>query len=143
MRRPNSELYVHVIWATWDRLPLLSGELQPAVYACIQAECAALNTEVIAIGGVEDHIHLLVRLPSTVSVASLVKQSKGASSHLVTHRLAHEDGFRWQGAYGAFSISASDVPRVRDYILRQEQHHRDHTLDTDLEFNELDPATTE
>jgi putative transposase len=127
------QLYVHLNWATWDRLPLLAGELKSAVYACIQAECNMLRAEVIAIGGTEDHVHLLVRLPTTVSVASLAKQVKGASSHWVTHGLTQEDGFKWQGSYGAFSVSAADVPRIRDYVLNQEAHHRDQTLDDDLE----------
>jgi putative transposase len=129
------QLYVHLNWATWDRLPLLSAELRSAVYACIQTECGALGAEVLAIGGTEDDVHLLVRLPTTVSVATLVKQFKGASSHLVTHELIHENGFRWQGTYGAFSVSRSDVPRICDYIARQEEHHRDQTLDHDLEFD--------
>jgi putative transposase len=142
MRRSYTELYVHLIWATWDRLPLLPAELKPAVYGCIQAECSTLGAEVVAIGGMEDHVHLLVKLPTTISVASLVKQVKGASSHLVTHKLAREDGFRWQGAYGAFSISASHVPRIRDYILHQEEHHRDRTMDNDLEIDDQHFATT-
>lgn len=129
------QLYIHLNWATWDRLPLLSAELRPVVYACIQAECDALGAEVLAIGGTEDHVHLFVRLPTTVSVATLVKQVKGASSHLVTHELIHENGFRWQGAYGAFSVSRSDLPRICDYIARQEEHHRHQTLDHDLEFD--------
>jgi len=129
------QVYIHLNWATWDRLPLLSDELRPDVYACIQAGCDALGAEVLAIGGTEDHVHLLVRLPTTVSVATLVKQVKGASSHMVTHELIPENGFRWQGAYGAFSVSRSDVSRVCDYIARQEEHHRDQILDHDLEFD--------
>jgi putative transposase len=129
LRQPYSQLYIHMVWATWDRLPLLSPELKSAVYACIQAECTALKAEVIAIGGVEDHVHLLVRIPASASVSDLIQHVKGASSHLVTHRLMHEDGFKWQGAYSAFSVSPSDVPRIQDYILNQEAHHRDQTLD--------------
>jgi putative transposase len=143
VRRPSTQVFVHAIWATWDRVPLLSGELKAAVYACIQAECTALSAEVLAIGGVEDHVHLLVRMPTTLSVASLVKQVKGVSSHLVTHKLVYEDGFRWQGAYSAFSVSTSDVPRIRDYILRQEQHHQDQTLQDDLELDEVDFTKTD
>ncbi len=133
MREPYTQLYLHLVWATWDRLPLLIPELQAPVYGCIQVECHSLKAEVIALGGVVDHVHLLVRFPTTISVADLVKQVKGSSSHLVTHRLPVPEGFKWQGAYGAFTLSKAEVPRIRDYILNQEQHHAEATLDAELE----------
>ena len=134
MREPYTQLYVHLVWSTWDRLPLLSEALKAAVYACIKEECADLKGEALAVGGTADHVHLLARVSSTVSIATLVKQAKGSTSHLITHRLQHSDGFKWQGAYGAFSVSKSLVSRVRSYILRQEEHHREGTTDRDLEI---------
>jgi REP element-mobilizing transposase RayT len=101
VRQPFTQIYVHLIWSTWDRLPLISPELREAIHACIQAECRELKADVLALGGVEDHVHLLVRLPTTLPVATLAKQVKGAPSHLVTHRLEHQDGFKWQGGLGA------------------------------------------
>jgi REP element-mobilizing transposase RayT len=117
-------------------MPLLSEAVRAAVYACIRAECVELHAEVIAIGGTDDHVHLLVRLPAAVSVALLVKQVKGASSHLVNHKLTSESEFKWQGAYGAFTVSTSAVDAVCDYILRQEEHHRDCSIDPTLELPE-------
>ena len=76
MREPLTQLYVHLVWATWDRFPLLPASIRPRVYACIQAECDALKAEVIAIGGTADHVHLLVRISATLAVATLVKQAK-------------------------------------------------------------------
>jgi putative transposase len=134
MREPYTRLFVHFVWATWDRAPLITEELRPAIYACIQAECTGLKMEVIAIGGIEDHVHILARIPTTVALAEIVKQMKGSSSHLVTHRLPDPDGFKWQGAYSAFTVSEHDVPRVRDYILNQAEHHRDRSLDPCLEL---------
>ena len=123
MREPYTQLYVHIVWATWDRLPLLFGEREAMVYACIQAECAELGAEMIAIGGKEDHVHVLARIPATLSVAALVKQIKGSSSHLVNHTGAPGDVFKWQGAYGAFTVSKAAVPKVLDYVVRQKEHH--------------------
>ena len=85
MREPYTQLYVHILWATWDRLPLLSGEREATIYACIQAECGKLGAEMLAIGGIEDHVHVVARIPATLSVAELVKQIKGSSSHLANH----------------------------------------------------------
>ena len=133
MREPWTQLYVHLVWACWDRLPLLSKEIEQSIYACIQEECFRLRCESIAIGGTEDHVHLLTRFPTTITIADLTKQVKGSSSHLITHRLAHREPFKWQGAYGAFTVSRAEVPRVRAYILNQKQHHREGTLDEDFE----------
>ena len=83
MREPFTQLYLHLVWATWDRLPLISSERRDPIYACIQNECSELRCDVLGLGGIEDHAHLLVRFPTTVSVAQLAKQVKGASSHLI------------------------------------------------------------
>ena len=134
MREPYHQLHVHLIWATWDRLPVLTKERQERVYACIQAECNALKAEVLAIGGVADHVHVLVRIPPTLAISLVVKQIKGASSHLATHEIDPANFFKWQGGYIAFAVSKSLVPTVRAYILNQEAHHRDKTLDPDAEL---------
>jgi hypothetical protein len=88
---------------------------------------ARLRSEIIAVGGIEYHVHVLLRLPATVALATLVKQLKGSSSHLANHEILPR-GFKWQGGYGASSVSRRAVPRVRDYILRQEDHHRDGSI---------------
>ena len=134
MREPFHQLYVHLIWATWDRLPLLTPDREPSVYACIQAECVKLKADIIAIGGVENHVHLLARYDPSLSIPELVKQAKGVSSHLVTHVITPNQFFKWQGAYMAYSVSKLDVPRIRDYILRQKEHHRNETTLPDDEF---------
>ncbi len=136
MREPYTQLYVHLVWATWDRAPLITSEMRAPLYACMQAECRALKAEVLAIGGVANHVHILVRYPASVDVSRLVKQIKGASSHLATHCLAPDSFFKWQGAYGAFSVDKSRLTGLRDYILHQVQHHQAGTFDPDQEFEE-------
>jgi REP element-mobilizing transposase RayT len=89
--------------------------------------------QVGAIGGIEDHVHVLVRYPPTVSISELVKQIKGTSSHLVRQEVGLGGFFKWQGGYGAFSIAQRDVEMVRRYIHRQEQHHRSGRLNATLE----------
>jgi putative transposase len=76
-----------------------------------------------ALGGMPDHIHLLVRFPTTLTIADLVKGIKGASSHLQTQHAAPGEFFKWQGGYGAFTVSPDVVPAVRTYIQHQKQHH--------------------
>ena len=125
MRHAGTAVYVHVAWGTWDRLPLLQGDVERHVYRAIGAKCAELKAEIVALGGVEDHIHLLVGLPATLSVADLVKHIKGASSHQVAsqHRDQLDGFFKWQGAYGACSVSPDALHDVANYVRGQRAHH--------------------
>jgi putative transposase len=128
MRNAGLAMFVHIVWGTWDRLPLITDSIQPKLYHAIGAECTALKAEILALGGVEDHVHVLVSLPATISLAQLLKQMKGASAHLMTHAVAPDQFFRWQGAYGAVSVSPEDIPAACDYIKRQREHHAQQTL---------------
>jgi REP element-mobilizing transposase RayT len=116
-------------------VPILSPDVIAIVDRAIRHECVELGVEVIAFGAVVDHVHLLVRIPAKLSVAVLVKQVKGATSHLLNQRL--KIPFKWQGAYGAFSVSAAVLPRVREYVLNQEQHHQ---YGTTVPTAELEPG---
>ncbi len=118
-----TRLYVHIVWATWDRIPLITPDLEAAIYAVIANKYQQLQCLPIAIGGIEDHVHLLVRLHPSASVSTLVKEVKGASSHLVITMLMPGHGFRWQGGYGAFTLAPPDTKRVRSYVLSQKEHH--------------------
>ncbi len=122
MRHNKIAMFVHVVWGTWDRLPLLTPRIAPRVCAAIGAKCEELGAEVVALGGVEDHLHLLVRLPATLAVADLVKHVKGAVL------------FRWQGAYGAFSVGVRDLDQVSAYIRGQREHHAAGSLVTEWEL---------
>ena len=136
MRAPYTQLYLHLIWATWDRLPLLTEDIEAQVYAAIASKCRALKCEPLAINGTDDHVHLLVRLHPTISVARLAQEVKGASSHLVTHVLKPGAFFKWQGAYRAFTIQKSDVPRLKAYIQNQKQHHAAKATRAEWEISE-------
>ena len=133
MRTPYTQLYLHMVWATWDRLPLITPDIEPQIYAAIAQQCRGLKCEPLAIGGMEEHVHLLTRFHTTVPIATLAKQVKGATSHLVTHVLEPREFFKWQGAYGAFTLRKSEVPQVIAYIKNQKQHHADGLLDDELE----------
>lgn len=138
MRHSLTRLYVHAVWSTWRRHPLITPVLQPQIYACMQRKAGRLGCEVIAIGGIADHIHIVVRFPPTLSVAELVGRMKGASSHFVTHVLKHETAFKWQGAYGAFTLGERGLPTVRHYVLNQEAHHRNGTTHPLLESTSME-----
>ena len=132
MHEPYTQLHLHLVWATWDRHPIILPEWKATISVCIHAECQELKVTVIALHAMPDHVHLLVRLPTTVTVSTIAKQVKGASSHLITHQIAPGEWFKWQGGYGAFAVSKNDLPRVQAYIANQEQHHRHQTFEQEL-----------
>jgi putative transposase len=136
MRAPYTQLFVHLIWATWDRLPLITPEIEPSVYAAIATKCRQLKCEPYAIGGINDHIHLLVRLDPNVSVAQLAKEVKGSSSHLVNYEIMPGEFFKWQGGYRAFTIRKNEAAIVKAYIDNQKQHHSEGTLSEDWELDQ-------
>jgi putative transposase len=133
MRENYAKVFLHLVWGTWDRLPLITPEIRLPVYQCIHQQATRNGCEPIAVGGIEDHVHVLLKMPTTVTIADVVKGLKGGSSHMVTHALRPGAFFKWQGSYGAFSVSRSDVPMVRNYVLNQERHHRENRLSAALE----------
>lgn len=87
-----------------------------------------LGCEPIALGGVDDHLHLLIRIAGKHSTAEVAKQLKGASSRSINRLLPDGEGFAWQEGYGAFSISRSHLTRVTEYIENQATRHAENHL---------------
>ncbi|MHB1296540.1 MAG: IS200/IS605 family transposase [Anaerolineae bacterium] len=123
MGSPYTELYVHLIWTTWQRTALLAPEVEPALFSAFAASCAECKCHLIAAGAAHDHVHLLVRLHPTTAISHLVQRIKGSSSHLMNHRLLLNGGFRWQGAYRALTVSKRSLTAIADYCLNQRAHH--------------------
>ena len=125
MRQNKLALYVHIVWATWDRLPLITEEIERDVYRYIEGVCHKHGCPVLAIGGMPDHIHILVSLTATITIADLVEYMKGGSSRHVSEAVEAAEWFKWQGSYGAFTVSPHEKQKVTRYILNQKQHHAD------------------
>jgi REP element-mobilizing transposase RayT len=124
--RLNASL--HFVWATWNRLPLVTEEIEREVHRYIETVAREDGCTVLAVGGMPDHIHLLVMMTNTASFAELMQHVKGGSSRLVSSRLKPGEWFRWQGSYGVDSVRARDRARVIAYIENQKQHHDGGTL---------------
>jgi REP element-mobilizing transposase RayT len=138
MRDTYVRILVHLVWATWDRLPLITDEVEKRPYRAFSAVCADMRVKVVAIGGVEDHVHLLVALPATLTVVEVVKRLKGSTSHLITHEVEGASSFKWQGAYAAISVSPRDAEMITHYILRQKEHHATQSLKPEWELGVLE-----
>ena len=123
MRRNKLAVYLHLNWATWDRLPLIAPNIERRLYRNIESQAQQMGCAVLALNGTSDHTHLLVSIPSTITIAELVKQVKGVSSHFANEELVPDNQFKWQGNYGAFSVSRWDLDKIIAYIKRQKEHH--------------------
>jgi REP element-mobilizing transposase RayT len=122
-------LYYHLIWATWDRRPLIDAEIGGILSEEVERTCRDLHCRVDAVGIVADHIHLLAALPPTLAVADFVKRVKGRSSHTINARRCADDWrFRWQEGYGALTVSPTDTGRVAEYVRNQKTRHANNHL---------------
>ncbi len=133
MRENYTKVFLHLVWGTWDRLPLITPEIRLPLYQSLHEQASRSGCELIAVGGIEDHVHVLLKFSTTVTIADLAKGLKGGSSHMVTRALRPGTFFKWQGSYGVFSVSRSHVAMVRNYVLNQERHHRENRLSPALE----------
>ena len=125
---------LHFVWATCQRMPLISPEIREPLYRCIYQQVTRLDCEVLGIGGMPDHVHLAVLFPATVAVQQVMKQAKGASSRFAEEQLLPPDSFfQWQEGYAAYAFHRSLIPRVVSYIDNQEHHHCGESIWPDLE----------
>ena len=135
MSRSMTEIIVHFVWAVKKREPVLTAQWEPLIYRCIQGECRRLGVTVLALGGLEDHVHLLAVVPGHVSASKLMQQVKGVSARFANGELPLTAFLQWQEGYSALSISRSDVERVKQYIFCQKQRHAESNLWQSLEQN--------
>lgn len=130
-----TRLYVHLVWTTKLRAPLLTPEIAPRVHGYVAARCRALRCEALAVGGVADHVHALVMLAPDVAVARLVREIKAPTTDFI-HREFALTTFAWQSGYGAFSLRDTDLDSLRAYVTRQPLHHADGTTVPTWELTE-------
>jgi REP element-mobilizing transposase RayT len=118
MAHTYSSNIIHCVFSTKERCSLIPADRTTELYAYLGGIARGEGFTLIAAGGTANHIHLLFVLPASHSLAHAVQKLKGSSSRWMG------DGFSWQEGYGAFSVSASQVPVVKRYIQNQEEHHR-------------------
>src|SRR5215471_3336690 len=120
---------LHVVFSTKRRAKLIAKRDQPKLWSYMAGIGRNHGFLMIANGGMEDHIHLLIQLPATLTVAKAVLLLKSNSSKWMNERGVR---FEWQKGYGAFSVSASEVLTVVRYIENQELHHRHMTFEQEI-----------
>ncbi len=117
-----TNLLYHIVYATKERAPLITEDLRPRLHEYLGGTVRGLGGIALEVGGTDDHVHLLVKLPPNVAVSEFLSKLKANSSGWAKRQTGGQ--FAWQGRYGAFTVSESQVERVRRYIRNQEAHHR-------------------
>jgi putative transposase len=118
------KVLVHVVFSTWKRTPFIDEALQADLYPYMAAILRQRGATLIALGGMPDHVHVLLRLKSDQKLADIVRSVKAISSKWIHERPESIPAFAWQEGYAAFSVSVSQETVVKSYILNQEAHHR-------------------
>jgi putative transposase len=116
--------YFHCVFSTKERRPLISSALAERLWPFLGGIARENEMRALAIGGVADHVHLLLSLPATMPIAKALQLLKGGSSKWIHETFPEHRSFAWQEKYGAFSVSVSQLATVVRYIKGQEEHHR-------------------
>lgn len=116
----NSQL-MHCVFSTKERRQIITPDLQSRLWPYIGGIARENKMKAIAVGGVEDHVHILLSLPSTLSISKAMQLIKGGSSKWIHDTFPEQPAFSWQEGYGAFSIGISGVDRTIAYILKTRQ----------------------
>ncbi len=124
MSHTFTHLLTHIVFSTKERVPCITIEMQSELYPYLGGLTRELNGKAYIINGIEDHIHLLVSLPPTVSISEALKFIKANSSGWLGKRFGKRNFVGWQVGYGAFSVSKSNVSDVISYIRNQKEHHK-------------------
>ena len=119
-----TSILIHCVWSTNKRQPVLSSDLRGRLWPYLGGIARENKMKALAIGGVDDHVHMLISLPTTLSLAKALQLLKGNSSKWIHDTFPKLRLFEWQKGYGAFSIGISQFDATVRYIRNQAEHHR-------------------
>lgn len=143
---PFWRTYYHLVWATYQRAPLLQPALEGRLFAYLTKRAEAMGVHVYAIGGRYDHLHLVVSIPPSLPVAEVVRQLKASSSRHINQNAGLAERFQWERGYGALTLGERQRAQVEAYVRQHEEHHSQQDVNRWLErtysFEEGPPTET-
>jgi putative transposase len=119
-----SQIYIHIVFTVQNKLPLLQKPRRVEVFKYISGIIKAKGQKPIIVNGVSDHVHVFIGMTPAMAVANLVRDIKNNSTNFINKNKYVPVKFGWQGGYGSFSYSHSQIDKVYSYILNQDKHHR-------------------
>ncbi len=131
--------FSHLVWTTKERQPFITRDIEEKLYGYILGKATNLECIPHVIGGIDDHMHLIVSIPPKIAVADVIRHLKGSSSHYVNHNFPdYPYQFAWQRSYGSLSFGETQLPKAVQYALNQKHHHQAGTIITALEETDED-----
>ncbi len=134
-RNYYSELHLHIVWHTKNSLPLLSASVEPLAHRFLKKRIVETpGAFVHEIGGIEDHVHVVVTIPPTLLISEWIGQLKGGSAHDVNQEVGKlQKVLQWQAGYGVVSFGTGDLDWVKQYARHQREHHKNSRVHARLE----------
>ena len=129
------KIWVHIVWATYNRNPYLNDKIRNKIFYHIKEYASQKKIHLDHINGYYDHVHSLVSLKADQNIATIANLLKGESSHWINKNRLVIPKFAWQDEYYAASVSESQIEKVRKYIRNQEKHHK--TISSQEEHKEF------
>ena len=123
---------MHVVFSTKERRAWITADIQERLWPYLGGIARENKMKALTVGGVEDHVHILLSLPSTLAIAKAVQLLKGNSSKWIHETFSKLKTFEWQEGYGAFSIGVSGIDDTVKYIENQAEHHRKQSFKDEL-----------
>jgi putative transposase len=120
--------HFHCVFSTKERRRLITPALRDRLWPFLGGIARQNQMKAIEIGGVEDHVHILLSLPSTMAISKALQLMKGGSSKWIHETFPEQRLFAWQEEYGAFSVSVSQLDKTSEYVQEQAAHHRQMTF---------------
>ncbi|AWV88601.1 IS200/IS605 family transposase [Bradymonas sediminis] len=121
-----TRLRYHIVFATKKRVRWIRPEVEAFLYPVMVKIGRSLTGQIIRLGGVEDHVHVICALPPNICVEDFVRDLKSRSSCAVRAHFKNLYGFRWQDEFGAFSLNPNDMGGIIAYVENQKRHHSNH-----------------
>lgn len=120
--------YLHVVFSTKHRQPIITEAIESELHAYLGGICKKLDCQPIKVGGYNDHIHILCMLSKKITLIKLMEELKSHSSKWIKTKGEDFKNFYWQDGYGAFSVNATEIDVVVSYIANQKEHHSKKTF---------------
>jgi REP element-mobilizing transposase RayT len=130
---PWVKVWIHFVWSTKNRQPLLSDEIRLKLFQHIRQNAEEKGIFIDFISGYVDHVHCLISIGTDQTIEKIIQLVKGESSFWINKNKLCREKFEWQDEYFAVSVSESVIDKVREYIKKQEEHHRKQTFKDEFE----------
>mgnify|MGYP006278074211 CR=1 FL=1 len=132
MKATFSSIWIHLIWTTKNLKKSIKDDFQKALFSHIKNYATHHKIYIDSINGTSDHIHCLISIKPNQNISVIVNKLKGESSHWINSSNFYKPKFIWQRGFGAFSVSYSQIEKVRKYIRNQMEYHKLRTYKEEL-----------